>query len=95
MGNNFDPDLVGDLYLFSRLHGLASSDLADPLVTISGDPCDMRKCEVVPNERRRIRARCPSHAVELNGISDWILGVRLDSKRGSVWYHKDGTLVAR
>jgi hypothetical protein len=30
MGNNFDSDLVGDPYLFSRLHGLGSSDVAHP-----------------------------------------------------------------
>ena len=45
-GNNFDADLVGDLYLFSRLHGLASSDL----LTARHDiriPCEMRNCEVI------------------------------------------------
>jgi hypothetical protein len=34
------------------------------------------------------------NAVELNGI-DWMLGVHLDSKRRSVWYQMDSTLVTR
>jgi hypothetical protein len=34
------------------------------------------------------------NAVELNGIDDSVLGVHLDSKQGTVWYRKDGELVA-
>jgi hypothetical protein len=91
----FDVDLVGDLYLFSRLRGLASSDLAHPLVTISGDPDDPRSGEVVLTDAGDSELAARANAVELNGIDDWILGVQLDSKRGSVWYHKECTLVAR
>ncbi len=95
MGNNFDSDLVGDPYLFSRLHRLASPDLAHPLVTMSGDPYDMRKCEVVLTDAGESVLAAQANAVELNGIDDWILGVHLDSKRGSVWYQREGTLVTR
>ena len=95
MGNNFDSDLVGDPYLFSRLRGLASSDLAHPLVTMSGDPYDMRNCEVVLTDAGESVLAAEANAVDLNGIDDWILGVHLDSERGSVWYQKEGTLVTR
>ena len=95
MGINFDSDLVGDMYLFSRLHGLASSDLARPLVAMSGDPYDMRNCEVVLTDAGESVLAGQANAVELNGIDDWILGVHLDSERGPVWYQREGTLVTR
>jgi hypothetical protein len=95
MGVNFDSDLVGDMYLFSRLHGLARPDLARPLVTMSGDPYDMRNCEVVLTDAGESVLAGQVNAVELNGIDDWILGVHLDSERGSVWYQREGTLVPR
>lgn len=95
MGRNFDADLVGDPWLFSRLRELASSDLTHPLVTMSGDPYDMRNCEVVLTDAGKSALAGRANAVELNGIDDWILGVHLDSKRGSVWYYKEGTLIAR
>ena len=35
-----------------------------------------------------------ANAIKLNGIDDWVLGVHLDSKQGTVWHRKDGALVA-
>jgi hypothetical protein len=95
IGHNFDADLVGDEYLFSRLRRLAGSELAHPLVTMSGDPHRMRNCEVVLTDAGESVLTARANAVELNGIDDWILGVHLDSKCRSVWYQKEGTLVAR
>ena len=94
IGLNFDADLVGDLVLFARLHQLASPDLAHPLVTLSGDPHDLRNCQVALTEAGESVLAARANAVELNGIDDWVLGVHLDSRHGSVWYHKNGTLVA-
>jgi hypothetical protein len=93
MGNNFDADMVGDAYLFWRLWRLADSQLAHPLVAMAGDSQDMRSCEVVLTEAGEAVLEGRANAVELNGIDDWVLGVHLDSKRRSVWYHKDGCLV--
>jgi hypothetical protein len=31
--------------------------------------------------------------VEWNGIDDWVAGVRLDSRNGRVWFHREQTLV--
>lgn len=95
MGNNFGSDLVGDPYLFSRLRGLASSNLAHPLVTMSGDPYDMRNCGVVITDVGESVLAAEANAVDLNGIDDWILGVHLDSERGSVWHQREGKLVTR
>jgi hypothetical protein len=62
---------------------------------MSGDLHSMRNCEVVLTDVGESVLATQANAVELNGINDWILGVHLDSKSGSVWYQKDGTLVAR
>jgi hypothetical protein len=95
LGLNFDVDLIGDGVLFARLRNLASSDLPHPLVTLSGDPYDMRNCQVALTDTGESVLAGHANAVELNGINDWILGVHLDSRQGPVWYHKDGTLVPR
>jgi hypothetical protein len=93
MGFNFDADLVSDEYLFSRLRLLSGSALAHPLLTMSGDPRDMRNCEVALTDAGESVLAAQANAVELNGIDDWILGVHLDSKSGPVWYQKEGALV--
>jgi hypothetical protein len=62
---------------------------------MSGDPYDMRTCEVVLTDAGESVLATRTNAVELNGIDDWILGVHLDSKRGSVWYQREGTLLTR
>jgi hypothetical protein len=95
MGHNFDADLVGDAYLFSRLRRLGDSDLAHPLVTLSGDPTDMRECKVTLTDAGESVLAGRANAIELYGIDDWVLGVHLDSRHGTVWYRKDGTVVAR
>ena len=95
LGHGFDADLVGDLYLFSRLLQLGNADLAHPLVKLSGNPDDVRSWEVVLTDAGEAVLAGRANAVELNGIDDWILGVHLDSHNGSVWYHKEGTLITR
>jgi hypothetical protein len=95
IGNNFDADLVGDDYLFSRLRRLGDSDLAHPLVTLSGDPSSMRESAVSLTDTGESVLAGRANAIKLNGIDDWVLGVHLDSKQSMVWYQKDGTLVAR
>ncbi|HEY5754275.1 MAG TPA: DUF1835 domain-containing protein [Steroidobacter sp.] len=93
LAENFDADMVGDAYLFSRLLQLGDSALAHPLVKISGNPTTMRDCEVSLSEAGESVLAGRANAVELNGIDDWVLGVHLDSKLGRVWYRKDGVLM--
>jgi Domain of unknown function (DUF1835) len=92
MADNFDADLVGDGYLFSRLRQLAF-DRAHPLVSFSGDPASMRTCEVslTPTGEAVLDGR--ANAIALNGIDEWVLGVHLSSVHGTVWYYENGTLV--
>jgi hypothetical protein len=62
---------------------------------MSGDPYDPHNCEVALTEAGEAVLAARANAVELNGIDDWILGVHLDSERGSVWFRKEGTLIAQ
>jgi hypothetical protein len=93
MGHNMGTDLVGDLYLFSRLAGLADSQLTCPLVTLSGDFGDLLTCDVNLTEAGESVLAGRANAVDLNGIDDWVLGVHLDSKSTPVWYQTEGTLI--
>jgi len=78
------PSLRQLIHRYSRLRGLAGSNLAHPLVTMCGDPHDMSNCEVVLTDAGESVLADQANAVELNGIDDWILGVHLHSGRGSV-----------
>lgn len=94
MGDNFDADLVGDLYLFARLRAMGSSQLAHPLVELSGNIEEMRGCNVSLAKVGQDVLDGRANARELNGIDDWVLGVHLNSKAGKVWYQKEGLLIA-
>jgi len=95
IGDNFDADLVGDSYLFSRLRRLADPELSHPLIAMSGDSNIMRACDVVLTDAGESVLAGRANAVELNGIDDWILGVHLDSRSRPMWYRSEGTLIAR
>jgi hypothetical protein len=96
---------LGDLRpLATQRYGIAHQeervpDEADrpatgPLVALSGDPYDMRDCQVTSTEAGELVLAGSANAIELNGIDDWVLGVHVDSRQGSVWYRKGSTLVS-
>jgi len=94
MGHNFDSDLVGDVYLFARLKAMGSSELAHPLIALSGNLEGIRGCNASLTETGEAVLDGRANAVELNGLDDWVLGVHLNSRAGKLWYRKDGALVA-
>jgi hypothetical protein len=73
---------------------MGSAGLAQPLVSISGDPASMRTCGVSLTATGQAVFEGRANAVALNGIDEWVLGVHLNSERGRVWYQKDGALVS-
>jgi hypothetical protein len=93
LGETFDADMVGDTYLFSRLHRLASKSLPKPLVALSGDTTTLRGCEAKLTDLGRAVLDGNANAVQVNGIDDWVLGTHLSSAAGSVWYRKEDALV--
>jgi hypothetical protein len=56
---------------------MAAPGVPHPLVTMSGDPYNMRECEVTLTEVGHEVLAGRANAIELNGIDDWILGVHL------------------
>jgi Domain of unknown function (DUF1835) len=85
-------DPVGDWQLFAWLRSLGSPAAQRPLVSITGNPENMREAEVrITDVGRRVMAR-EANFVALNGIDEWIGGVHLATER--VWYQQDGVIVA-
>jgi len=90
-----DRDSVGDGWLFWRLRRLAKQDLDRPAVSLTGTRTAMRDTEArLTDDGLRILAK-QLNFVELNGIDDWIGGVHLDSRAGSVWFRRDSAIVPR
>jgi hypothetical protein len=86
-------DLVGDGYLFDRLHRLADASLGYPLLSLTGNTEVMRDTRVELTETGRDVLEGKTNFVELNGIDDWVCGTHLDSNVGRVWFHNNGKLV--
>jgi hypothetical protein len=88
-----DADSVGDNWLFWRLRRLASPSLPYPAIELTGKRATIRGpvARLTVDGERFLTGE--SNLVELNGIDDWVCGVHLDSNAGSVWYHRDNTLV--
>lgn len=88
-------DLWNDAWLFSRLLHLGSKNLPAPALDLSGDTATMRTCEARLTEVGSRLLSQELNFVDLNGIDDWVLGVRLDSAQGSVWFRTADSLVQR
>jgi hypothetical protein len=90
-----DNECVGDNWRYWRLQHLADPMLPHPAVTLTGERTTIRGTEVrlTPAGERFLKAEL--NFVELNGIEDWVAGVRLDSRVGDVWYLHDRVVVRR
>jgi hypothetical protein len=86
-------DPVGDAYLFWRLRRMASSELAEPLLALSGDPNSMRQCRVTPTPLGIAVRDGRANQVTMNGIDDWVGGVHLRQPRGSPWFRRGDRLL--
>jgi len=93
MAHDMDfPEWMADVYLFERLHRLANEALPRPLLTLSGDITTLRGAEVRLTEHGEAILAGRGNAVAWNGIDDWVGGVHLDSRSGSVWFRSNQTL---
>jgi len=78
MGYVESLDSPGDFYLFQRLVRL--NRLKTPLVSLIGDPSDMRTCKVrITAFGERVLAG-EGNCIDENGIDDWIGGVHLNDR---------------
>jgi hypothetical protein len=88
-----DGDLVGDLYTFSRLLGMSSSNLPRPLLDFSGSRQQIGRAEVTLSDFGEQVASGAASSYPVNPIDDWAGGVHLSSANGNLWFDEDGEIV--
>lgn len=78
-------DLVGDLYLFSRLKNLGRPGLRKPLIKANALDLPLRdtKTTILPDGIKALSGDID--VIKENGIDDWVGGVHLDSSNNNVW----------
>jgi hypothetical protein len=70
-----ENERVGDIWLFSRLRGLALPTLPRPAVELTGERTTIRGIEARLTSDGERFLKGESDFVELNGIEDWVGGV--------------------
>jgi len=94
------PDWAADYYLFDRLKRMATPRSSTPLVDVSGDletdhpEGAMRRTEMAINQSGRDVLAGKASFIDLNGIDEWVGGVRLNADSGELWYF-DGERLRR
>jgi hypothetical protein len=86
-----DGDLVGDLYMASRM--LAMSNCARPLLNYSGSRQQLGRGEVWLTEFGEQVLKGTASAYPDNPIDDWAGGVHLSSANGNLWFNDNGVIV--
>ena len=91
------PDWPSDFYLFHRLLLLArrsdGTPIPTPLVEVFGSGRSMRHTEVAITDAGRRVLSGEDNFVTLNGVEDWIGGVKISSVEGRLWLFDGTTLV--
>ena len=94
MGNTMDNlDWVGDMFLYHRLRRLGHDSLAERAVILTGNSSKMRDTEVHVTTFGEKILNGELNFVKVNGISEWIGGIRLQSKTNDLWYRKNDAIV--
>jgi len=105
MAHDLDwPDWAGSDYLIERILRLADPQLPHPYLQINGPeahrlsgPIECQyigmRSELTVTEAGRNAEADEANFVKLNGIDEWIGGVHLDSKSGSVWFRNGERFV--
>jgi hypothetical protein len=88
-----DGDLVGDLYTFSRMLGMGSSALPQPLLNINGSRQLIARTEVTLTEFGAQVLSGAASSYPVNPIDDWAGGVHLSSAKGDLWFNDGGAIV--
>jgi len=88
-----DGDLVGDLYVGSRLLAMSNGSLPRPLLAFEGSRQHVGRGEVKLTEfgEQVLSGAASSHPV--NPIDDWAGGVHLSSAKDNLWFNDNGSIV--
>lgn len=88
-----DGDLVGDLYMASRLLAMSASSLPRPLLNFNGSRQQVPRAEVTLTEFGAQVLKGEASAYPVNPIDDWAGGVHLSSANGNLWFNDNGRVV--
>jgi hypothetical protein len=88
-----DGDLVGDLYVASRMLGMSAETLPRPLLHFTGSRQQVGRGEIALTEFGEKVLNGTASAYPVNPIDDWAGGVHLSSANGSLWFNDDGRIV--
>ena len=88
-----DGDLVGDLYLASRMLGMSAESLPRPLLRFSGSRQQVGRGEATLTEFGAQVLSGAASAYPANPIDDWAGGVHLSSANGNLWFIENGHIV--
>jgi len=88
-----DGDLVGDLYVASRLLGMSAASLPQPLLHFTGSRQQVGRGEVTLTAFGEQVLSGTASAYPVNPIDDWAGGVHLSSANGNLWFSESGRIV--
>jgi len=88
-----DGDLVGDLYLASRMLGMSANSLPRPLLHFNGSRQQVGRGEITLTEFGEQVLSSAASAYPVNPIDDWAGGVHLSSSNGNLWFNDGGRIV--
>jgi len=88
-----DGDLVGDLYVGSRMLAMSNGSLPRPLLAFEGSRQKVGRGEVTLTEFGEQVLSGAASSYPANPIDDWAGGVRLSSANDNLWFNDNGRIV--
>jgi Domain of unknown function (DUF1835) len=88
-----DGDLVGDLYVASRMLAMSNGSLPRPVLNFEGSRQHVRRAEVTLTEFGEQVLSGAASSYPVNPIDEWAGGVHLSSASGNLWFNDNGRIV--
>ncbi|HEY6125468.1 MAG TPA: DUF1835 domain-containing protein [Steroidobacteraceae bacterium] len=88
-----DGDLVGDLYIASRILAMSNGSLPRPLLSFNGSRQQVGRADVTLTEFGQEVTSGGASSYPVNPIDDWAGGVHVSSANGNLWFNDDGRIV--
>lgn len=86
-------DVTGEIYMLKKILHLGSSELAEPLLKLSGGQPPYRDTQVALTQFGLAVLNGEASFYPTNPIDKWVGGVHLSSATGNLWFYKDGQVV--
>lgn len=86
-------DLVTDSYIYDRILKLGCNSLEAPLLKLNVENIPVNFCTVAITGAGTAALREECNTINMNGFSDWIGGIELNTASGGIWLrHSDGSI---